>query len=185
MIDVTKNINLTISQYQKAHKLKTLITSILSLIQKQQIDIIYTLLPKLSLDNADNWFLSRIGDNHGYKRPVLFDEEDYLFFGFDGWGKSFDQAPFFFGQVAPTIKLDDALYRKLLKAWILGLFDDGSTYNLNKILSYAFGQDCYAVDKNNLTVSIYLSSTYNTEQQKIIFSVLPKVAGVHYQLESI
>lgn len=177
--DITKNIDLIITQYEYSPNLIGVIDCFNYLIQLKQLNILCDFEKGTSINNAFGWLLDRIGWNHGYPRPAL-PNGDFDYFGFDLNGTNFDQAPFYYGKDQPLIPAGDSLYKQLLKAWIDGLFFDGSVYQTNKILTEAFGKG-YLVDHENLKVTVIIYDTPSYTISDIIRTgILPKVAGVQY-----
>lgn len=177
--DITNNSQLIITQYQFSPNLKGVIDGFNNLMQNEQLNVLCKFEEGLSIDNASSWLLDRIGINHGYPRPALPSGE-FDYFGFDLNGTNFDQAPFFYGNDEPLIPAGDSLYRQLLKAWIDGLFFDGSVHETNKILTEAFGKG-YIVDFENRKVTVVIFDTPAYTISAIIRTgILPKVAGVKY-----
>lgn len=177
--DITNNSELIITQYQFSSNIVGIIDGLNNIIQNNQLNTLCQFESGVAIDNASGWSLDRIGWNHGYPRPALPSGE-FDYFGFDNNGTNFDRAPFYYGSDEPLLPAGDVLYRKLLQAWVDGLFFDGSVYATNKILTEASGKG-YIVDHENLkaTVVIYDVPLY-TLTAIIRTNIMPKVAGVKY-----
>jgi len=177
--DISNNSQLLITQYEFSPNLKGVVDGFNNLMQSEQLDTLCEFETGLSINTASGWSLDRIGLNHGYPRPSL-PSGDFNYFGFDNNGTNFDQAPFFSGFTEPLVPAGDDLYRQLLRAWIDGLFFDGSTYQTNVILTEAFGKG-YLIDHENLTVDVVIYDTPIYTLSAIIRTgIIPKVAGVRY-----
>lgn len=175
----TTSNSLTIQQYSNATRLKALIAAFLDLIQKQMLNPLCDFEHGLSIDNAYGWLLNRIGDNHGYTRPAL-PQGVFDYWGFDFNGTNYDRSPYFYGSKEPLLPASDDLYRKLLKAWLKGLFYDGSVHEANEALCYAFGKG-YLIDYENRTADVVIyDQDYTTMYSIIKTGIIPKVAGVRY-----
>lgn len=184
-VNLMDNLELLVTQYQAAPKLKGIIAGLLQLIQQQQLDPLYQFEAGLALDHATGWSLDRIGHNHGLPRPIA-NIEGSGYFGFDKGGKNFNQVPFYYGAKDKLQPLGDASYRTLLKVWLRRLFYDGSSYGLTKLLTEALQHPDgtgggYVTDHENLKVTVTI-----LEQNRITFEalcglpIIPKTAGIHY-----
>ena len=178
-INLEDNDALVITQYETATNLKNIISGLNNIVQKYQFDILCEFENGLSIDNAFGWLLNRIGDNFGYPRPAL-PSGIYDYFGYDDNGTNYDQAPFYYGSTEPLVPASDIVYKTLLKAWIEGLFYDGSVLEANKALTFAFGKG-YIIDHENLVADIVIwDQPYYLIYSIIKSGVIPKVAGVKY-----
>ena len=63
-VNLMDNLELLVTQYQAAPKLKGIIAGLPQLIQQQQLDTLYQFEAGLAWDHATGWSLDRIGHNH-------------------------------------------------------------------------------------------------------------------------
>lgn len=181
-LDVTTNIALVIEQYKNTIRLMKLIGGLLSLVQNELVLPLCKYQSQLNINNAVGFLLDRIGAIFGYARPFV-DSGDFVYFGFDGNGLGFDQAVFVpDGGSAAFIQIGDDPYRTLLKAWIGGLFTDGTVPSINKVIQLALGQQGgHVIDNGDMTATVYL---YNKDINLLYMiartNVIPRPAGVAY-----
>ena len=96
-INITDNQDLLIEQWKLAPRFNALLDGITSLMQRQMVDPLCDIHDQRVIDNADGVFLDYIGQRLGlprayYLQGTAVDPSD--FFGYEGVGESFDQAPF-------------------------------------------------------------------------------------------
>jgi hypothetical protein len=183
-IDITKNKDLIITQFQKEPIIQDIINGLDSIIQKNHIDILCNLESSLSIDNAYGYFLDRLGNNFGYPRPSI-PQNYFNYFGFNDSGSNFDNAPFYYGVVDPLTPVGDIIYKKLLKLWIKNIFYDGSFLDANKALILSLGKS-YLINHYNLSASVVIYD----EPAEIVYAIIkqdlvPQVAGIRYNEYSV
>lgn len=181
-VDVTENIALIIEQYKNTVNLKKLISGLLTLIQQKLIEPLCIYQLEMNIDQAKGFLIDRIGGIFGYKRPLI-DSGQFVYFGFDGNGLGFDMATFVpDGGTADFYEAGDDLYRTLLKAWIGGLFTDGTLPSINKVIQLALGASGgHVIDNGNMTADVYLFNVdINLLYTIAKTNVIPRPAGVAY-----
>lgn len=181
-LDVTQNIDLLVQQYKNSKNLVNLVPGLLSLIQTQLIEPLCQYQWQMNINNAVGFLLDRIGAIFGYARPLI-DSGQFVYFGFDGNGFGFDIATFVpDGGTAAFKPLGDGFYRTLLKAWIGGLFTDGSLPSINKVIQLALGASGgHVIDNGDMTATVYLYSVdINLLYTIAKTNVIPRPAGVAY-----
>jgi hypothetical protein len=180
-IDVTTNISLLIQQYRNTVRTKGLIMGILQMVQDQLATPMCQIQDYYNIDTAVGVFLDRIGRIFNYPRPLI-DQGQFAYFGFDGNGLGFDQATFVpDGGSDDKIPAGDDMYRLLLKAWIAGLFTDGSLPSINAVIQTALGPGSWVIDNGDMTALVTLKySDLNVLYAMVQTGVIPKPAGVQY-----
>lgn len=181
-LDVTQNISLLVQQYKNSKNLVNLVTGLLETIQARLIEPLCQYQWQMNINNAAGFLLDRIGAIFGYARPLI-DSGQFVYFGFDQNGLGFDMATFVpDGGTAAFTEAGDGLYRTLLKAWIGGLFTDGSLPSINKVIQLALGASGgHVIDNGDMTATVYL---YNIDINLLYTiadtNVIPRPAGVAY-----
>lgn len=189
-VDITSNGDLLITQYNASPKLHAIVDGLNAVVQTEQLNPLCLFEKGMALDYATGWLLDRIGHNHGLNRPVVRLAAG-KYFGFEQGGLNYDRAPFFFGIKDRLLSLGDVAYRKLLRVWIMGLFYDGSTYGLTKILTEALRDingegGGYALDHENKKVTVYIfDEDVVTFRALSELQIIPKAVGINYEYVAI
>jgi len=152
-LDLTKNTDLIISQYEKTFRTKTFITGIAEVLQAQIVDVAAQIQINKNIDVATGFFLDIIGSNFKYIRPRIDD----------------------------VIATDD-FYRSLLKVWIFQLFYDGTTLFANQVIKMIFA-DGYVIDNLGMGATVVINRGAFTQQAVLDIidtGIIPRPAGVKY-----
>lgn len=181
-LNLPKNVDLTVQQYKNTVRLKGLIAGIMEIMQDKLGNATCKYQDQMNIDEAEGYWLDRIGGIFGYPRPLI-DAGEFVYFGFDGNGVGFDQGTFVpdDGDEA-FVPAGDGLYRILLKAWINGLFTDGSLPSINKTIQTALGPNGgHVIDNGDMSADVAL---HNIDINVLLTiartGVIPKPAAVKY-----
>ena len=111
------HLDLLMTQYQDSPRLKALIGGFLDVLQEELLDPATYLGRALNPNEIDGVWLDYLGARLGFTRPLIaFAQTD--FFGFDGAGLGFDQAPLESALTVYEVKqgVGDNWYRSMLRA---------------------------------------------------------------------
>lgn len=177
MTDITNNSDLLEGKPRGSITLKALIDSINNIIQTDLIDPVDNLEKQSSILDATGIWLDYIGERLKFPRPFVFAEFGF-WFGFDGAGRGFDQAPFTPG-TSDGVPISDDAYRKLLILRGGQLLTDCSIPSMNATIEGAFESGHY-IDNGNMTLDVILDTSLPPEI--IVYTVesgfVTKPAGV-------
>ncbi|MDF1593736.1 MAG: DUF2612 domain-containing protein [Desulfobacterales bacterium] len=166
---------------------------------EKSVDWLRSFLTEFDLDNATGDRLDIIGRIIGLKRLVPFIVPK-IAFGFDenpnarGFDDKFltlaDRAPFAdkFERQYTSLQLDDTVFRFFIRAKISK--NSGSPYlvddeglAIQRVVNVLFGGSAYALDNQDMTLSLYVSPAYNLDNLRAIIrlDLLPKPHGVDWE----
>jgi len=154
--DVSNNSDLAAGKPRGSAVLKTLIDSINSVIQTDLVQPACDIEKQSSILTATGIWLDHIGERLKYPR-LLIAASDFLWFGFDEVGFSFDQATFTPGG-DNKVGIDDESYRALLIIRGSQLLTDCSIPSLDATIQGAFGNGHY-IDNGDMTVDVILDNS--------------------------
>ena len=176
--DISNNSDLLEGKPRGSITLKTLIDGINSIIQTNLIDPACDIEKQASILTATGIWLDYIGERLKYPRPFIT-PGDFLWFGFDGNGKGFDQANFTPSDGDKT-PIGDEPYRVLLIVRGGQLITDCTIPSLNAILQGAFGSGSNYIDNGNMTLDVLLENTQSdvTISALVESGLITKPAGV-------
>lgn len=156
MTDIADNSTLLEGKPRQSFTLRDIVERINSIIQTDLIDPVDDLEKQLSILTATGIWLDYIGNKILYPRPQVV-VDDTIWFGFDGAGMGFDQAPF-----TPTgddtAGIDDESYRVLLIIRGGQLLTDGSIPSMSAIVDAAFGEGKY-IDNGNMSIDVIIDNS--------------------------
>ena len=177
MTDITSNSTLLEGKPRQSFTLRDIVERINAIIQTELIDPVDDLEKQLSILTATGIWLDYIGNKIKYPRPLVTVDEA-IWFGFDGAGLGFDQAPFT-PTGTTTVGISDDSYRALLIIRGGQLLTDGSIPSLSASIDSAFGEGKY-IDNGDMTVDVVID---NNQTDIIIAAIVEsgliiKPAGV-------
>lgn len=170
-----------ISQYANSSTLTRLIANMDDYIDPtQNLDAFFDLV--WNVDTAQGWGLDVWGRIVDVSRTLSV-PGDLNFFGFEGAGQPFNQAPFYpGGQISTNFDLTDTAYRTLIFAKALANISDGSIPSINQILLNLFpGRgNCYVIDGLDMTMTYRFEFALSPVELAIVAQsgALPKSTGV-------
>ena len=176
MSDLTVTAKWLAIQYQLTN-VDTLLRAI-SAVQETNLNAVMNqYVSKLNVDTADGVWLDYLGYRLGVlNRPSVARSGD--FFGFDGTGENFDQAPFA-SESADRVPIDDDIYRKFLKSRALQLITDGTQQDIIDALKLVF-EDAIVINNYNMTMSVFIITAMSTQVVEALIAdgVIIRPAGV-------
>lgn len=180
MIDITENGSLLEGKPRESVTLREVVDSINSIIQTDLIDPVEDIEKQSSVLTATGIWLDYIGARLKYPRPKVV-IADVLWFGFDGVGFGFDQAPFKpdVQDITEAVGIDDDAYRVLLIVRGGQLLTDCSVPSMDKTLQGAFGTGHY-IDNGNMSIDVILDNSVSDMVLAAIggSGIITKPAGV-------
>ncbi len=162
----------------KGTSLETLVSGLLDLTQEELVDPIVQIDIQASVLTAEGVNLDLIGARILEPR-VGVAREDIDYFGFEGNGLGFDQAPFINESSDSIVPITDDLYRRYLIARGSQLITDCSVPDMNRILEQAFGDGHY-IDHGDMSMTIRLDLVLRDDeiQAAVDTGLFTKPAGV-------
>ena len=163
--------------YRTSPVMRALVQADLNLAHRQIDDRETALRKGLNLDDSTGIWLDWLGHRLGVERPLTEIGTNPEWFGFEGAGVGFDQAPFRSEiQPDPVGPLPDELYRNMLKARTITIFAIGNIQDFTAAVNEI---DAAAVVTDNFDMSV----TVATDLQYMVqladdYNCLPHTAGV-------
>lgn len=177
LIDVTNNGDLLEGKPRGSVTINYIVDAINQLIQDELVDGAENLEKQTSILTATGIWLDRIGARFLFERPLVF-ADNGNWFGFDGNGRGFNQAPFTPG-VDEGVPIADAPYRRLIILRGGQLITDCSIPSMDATIDAAF-QTGHYIDNADMTLDVILDTTLPPEI--IVYTVeagfITKPAGV-------
>lgn len=179
-------------QYRRSDRLNNLILGILQVYQRNLFDVLEQMNRINDVAQSNGFFLDRIGDRLGFKRPRIANP-DLEFFGFEGTydagGRTLKQAPFKISDasVESQIPIPDLTFRCLLFARARKLHGDIGLECWNDCLGFIAGAGGSAeitqIQPFHVTITVHdLPSAMNEVIQvpNVYEKVLPIIPGIRY-----
>lgn len=178
-------------QFKNSPNINALFESICERFQDTD-DILQLLLTERSLDDATGYWLDLIGAIVGVPRNNI-PAEDIFTFKADGEAddttKGFFSAPSDGGRIqsyqglTTSEPLDDASYRKQIRAKAIANFSSGTLIDIYKYIYDGFGIETSITDENTGEVVIILLSGYLSQQERYaIMESGPVSAGIRVEI---
>ena len=162
-LDVTRHLDLVISQYAESTRLTSLLGGILEVFQAELVDPLHQLPDLAILALASGIWLDYLGERLGLTRPYRL-STDLRYFGFGDASDrgSFDEAVF--RSTAPDlsnqVQIGDNWYRSLLKGRALTLRLGDSVPDIERVCAVVFDGGGYvSEDTANLAITIHVTDS--------------------------
>ncbi|HAK1938723.1 TPA: DUF2612 domain-containing protein [Salmonella enterica] len=187
-----QNVAATVlAQYAASPRLNALINSFNAALSPDSfINDFYDLI--WNIDTAETYGLDVWGKIVGVSRRLTV-SDDFNYLGFSEARmdspvlddpRPFNQAPFYGGKsVTRTIRLSDAIYRRLIMMKAMSNITDCSVPDINRMLRFMFGKKrrAYVLNSSELRMSYIFEFALSSAELAIIQSsgVLPSPPGVY------